>query len=343
MILSELSNAFGPSGCEAGVRKVLREALADHVDDIRVDALGNLIAHQRGTGDSDAKIMVTAHMDEVGFMVTHADDQGLIHFVKVGGIVDGVLPAKAVTIGDDHVVGVLAMKPVHLNTPDERKRIPKADQLVIDIGVSAKGDAEKHAAKGTYAVFATEFEDAGEVVTGKAFDDRAGCAVLVDLLQAGRRPYDVYGVFTTMEEVGGRGAKVAACGIDPDAVFVLEGTICDDSPKDRDESPTTAMGRGPALSVMDRTLIVDPRLVQYILAKAEENGIPWQYKQPGMGSTDGGPIHMVREGMPTAVVSVPCRYIHSPTAMLSKQDYKNTVELMDAVLKDFSHELVADR
>ena len=332
MILETLSNAFGPSGCETEVRAAIRDAIKDHVDDLRVDHLGNLLAIQKGTA-SELTVMVAAHMDEVGLMVTYADDAGMLHFTILGSIDDRVLPAERVLVGPSRVPGVIAIKPVHKTTPEERNKVVKAEQLVIDIGATSKSDAEASVKKGDYVVFATTFRDLGDTVCGKAFDDRAGCAVLVELVKRGPYPFTFRPVFTTMEEIGLRGARVAGFAVNPDAAFVLEGTICDDSPKERDESPTTELGKGPAISLADPSTIADRRLVKLLLDTAAAEGISCQFKQPGKGGTDAGAIHLAREGVPTVPVSVPCRYIHSPVSLLHKRDFAQTVDLLAAALR----------
>jgi putative aminopeptidase FrvX len=340
MILEVLSNAFGPSGCENEVRQVVVDAIASKVDEYQVDSLGNVIAFQKGTANSGFKVMVAAHMDEVGLMVTHADESGLLHFTKVGGIDDRVLPAKVVRIGEKKIPGVIVMKPVHLTSRAERAKVVSYDQMAIDIGVSSKAEAEKLVRKGDYAAFDVQFEDLGELVKGKAFDDRAGCAVLVSLIEDGPYPYDFYPVFTTMEEVGLRGARVAGFHVMPDAAFALEGTICDDGPKEEDVSPTTELGKGPAISVMDRSVMADRRLVRLLIETAEAEGIAYQIKQPGKGGTDAGAIHLAKTGVPSVPVSVPSRYIHSPVCVLSKRDLEDTVKLMTATLRRLTPDVV---
>jgi endoglucanase len=340
MNLKALSEAFGPSGCEDDVRQIVVDAIADKVDEYHVDALGNVIALQKGTANPEFKVMVAAHMDEVGFMITHADESGMLHFVKVGGIDDRVLPAKVVRIGEKRIPGVIAIKPVHLTTREERERVMSSDQLVIDIGATSKAEAEKLVTKGAYAAFDIAFEELGELVKGKAFDDRVGCAVLIALIENGPYPFSFYPVFTTMEEIGLRGARVAGYSVMPNAAFVLEGTICDDGPKETDTTPTTEVGKGPAISMMDRSVIADRRLVRLIVDTAQAEGIPYQFKRRVSGGTDAGAIHLARTGVPAVPVSVPSRYIHSPVSMLSKSDFENTVKLMTSVLQRLTPDVV---
>jgi endoglucanase len=348
LLLRELSEAFGVSGCEDEVRGVIVEAIKDHVDEYRVDALGNLIAtkksHQPSAISHQLKVMVAAHTDEVGLMITHIEEEGgAIRFQPVGGIDDRILLSKVVLIGKDRVSGVIGVKPTHLLKEEECQQVVKVDQMAIDIGTKSKEEAEKVIKIGDYAVFATEFcpltEDGLRTVKGKAFDDRAGCAVLIEVLKE-RYPFDLYGVFTVQEEVGLRGARVAAYAVEPDVAFALEGTICDDLPKKKDVSPSTRLGAGPAITIMDRSFIADRGLVKLLVETAEELGIPYQFKQPGVGGTDSGAIHLVKEGVPSATVAVPCRYIHSPVCLLSLEDLENTVRLMKAALGKVPGKLV---
>ena len=335
MHLKELSEAFGVSGCEDEVREVIIEAIKEHVDDYHVDSLGNLIAvkksHRPSAISHLPKVMLAAHMDEVGLMITHIEKDGSLRFRPVGGIDDRILLSKAVLIGKDRIPGVIGVKPIHLLKEKEREKVVKVEEMAIDIGASSREEAEKLVKLGDYAAFATKFVELGNTVKGKAFDDRAGCAVLIELLREDY-PFDLYAAFTVQEEVGLRGARVAAYAIEPDIAFVLEGTVCDDLPKKRDVSPTTRLGGGPAITLMDRTFIADRRLVNLLVETAEENNIPYQFKQPVVGGTDAGAIHLTKEGVPSAVVAVPCRYIHSPACLLSLSDFENTVKLMKAAL-----------
>ena len=331
MILKELSEAFGVSGNEDDVRAIVLDAVREHVDEVKVDALGNVLAFKRGTGRQRMRVMLAAHMDEVGLMVVGHDNDGFLRVRSVGGIDPRLLPGTLLQVGSERISGVIGVKPIHL-LKDNGDKVAKLEDLVVDVGAKSKDEARKLAPLGTYATFATRFRELGPTVRGKAFDDRAGCAVLVELLRGERFRFDLHAVFTVQEEVGLRGARVAAYAIEPDCAFALEGTVADDMPKDKDTSPTTELGQGPAITVMDRSFIADRRLVRLLTSTAEEIGIPYQIKQPGIGGTDAGAIHLTREGVPSVTVAVPCRYIHSPVALLSLDDFNNTVRLMRASL-----------
>lgn len=337
MLLEELSNAFGPSGCESEVRKVLIPVLRDRVDDLMIDALGNLIAFKRGTApEPRLKVMLDAHTDEVGLMITRLDKNGLLGFRAVGGIDERLLLAKGVLIGEKRLPGVVIAPPVHLSKPEERKKVIPIEQMAIDVGASSRDEAQGLVQVGDYATFDTRFEvltrDGLRTVKGKAFDDRIGCAVAAAVAE-GEYEADLYLSFSAQEEVGLRGARVAAFRIQPDLAFALEGTICDDMPKDKDVSPTTELGKGPAITVMDRSFIADKRLVQLLVDQAQALDIPVQFKQPGMGGTDAGAIHLSRTGVPSVALSVPCRYIHSPVSVASLEDFDHTVALLRASLQ----------
>ncbi|MGD9145781.1 MAG: M42 family metallopeptidase [Anaerolineae bacterium] len=337
MLLETLSNAFGPSGCEDEVRRLLARALRDKVDDLQVDALGNLIAFKQGTGpEPRLKVMVDAHTDEVGLMITRIEKNGMLGFQAVGGIDPRLLMAKGVVVGEGRIPGVIIAPPVHLTKPKQRKQVIQIDQLVIDIGASSEDQAKELVGMGDYAAFDTRFqvlsEDGLRTVKGKAFDDRIGCAVAAALADGGYG-VDLYISFSAQEEVGLRGARVAAFRIDPDLAIALEGTICDDTPKKEDVSPTTELGKGPAITVMDRSFVADKRLVRILTEVAEANGLPYQIKQPGMGGTDAGAIHLSKAGVPSAGVSVPCRYIHAPASMASLNDFDHAVTLVKATLQ----------
>ncbi len=334
MLLEKLSNARGVSGNEAEVREILIEAVKDRVDEYRVDTMGNLITLKKAKGARAGafKVMVVAHMDEVGLMIVHHDSNGLLRFRKVGGIDDRVLLSKVVLIGKDKIPGIVGVKPIHLLKPKERDQVMECDSMTIDIGAKSKEEAQALVKIGDYATFATEFAEMDDgLVKGKALDDRTGCATLVEILKRDY-PFNLYGVFTAQEEVGARGARVAAYAIEPNYAFALESTVCDDSPKTKDVSPVTRVGNGPAITFMDRGLIADRRLVNLLIETAKENRIPYQFKQAIAGGTDVGQIHITKEGAPSVAVAVPTRYIHSPVSLLSKHDFENTIALMTRTL-----------
>jgi putative aminopeptidase FrvX len=329
MILDQLSNAPGVSGNEEAVRQIILKAILPYVDEWRVDTLGNLLALKRAArGGMAFKVMLDAHMDEVGLMITGHDSSGGLRFQTVGGIDARILPGKSLRIGPDQIPGVIGAKPIHLTDEREEDQVVKIEAMLIDIGAQSRDEAEKLVEIGQYANFATRYRRLGRVVTGKAFDDRAGCAVLVELLKGERFNFELHAAFTVQEEVGLRGARVAAFAIEPDCAFILEGTVCDDLPKDKDLSPTTELGKGPAISIMDRSMLVSRPLLDHVVNTAKAAGIPYQFKQPGIGGTDGGATTRSKGGVPSLPVSVPCRYIHSPVSMLSLADFRNTVRLV---------------
>jgi tetrahedral aminopeptidase len=333
MLLQRLSEALGVSGREEEVRAIIVSEIRGRADHCRTDGVGNLIARKKGTGASPLRVLLASHMDEVGLMITLVEDSGLLRFAKVGGIDDRVLPARTVHIGPKKIPGVISMKPVHLTDAAERNKVVESKQLAIDIGASSKGEAEKLVQRGDTAVFAASFRTlAGEgsawkTVQGKAFDDRAGCALLVELLKE-RFPFDLSAAFTVQEEVGLRGARVAAYAEDPAAAVVLECTGANEVPTPLDLSPSTRLGEGPAITIRDNSFIADPRLVELFSSTARRAGIAHQFKQPNIGGTDAGAIHRARAGVPSITIAVPARYIHSPAAILDLRDFDATLTLV---------------
>ena len=340
--LQQLSEAFGVSGQEQEVRDILYEAIRTEADEIHVDAIGNLIAARKARkpipDGVPMRIMIAAHMDEVGFMVTGIENGGSLRFAPVGGIDPRVVVGKQVVVGKERMPGVIGSKPIHLQDRTENKQVFRFDQLMIDVGASSKDDLEGKIKVGDYAAFAMSYReldtspDGLRTVMGKALDDRAGCALLVELLK-GDYAFDLYAAFTVQEEVGLRGARVAAYAIKPQIAFVLETTICDDLPKEKDVTDVTRLGAGPAITIMDKSIVADKRLVKLLVDTAEQEGIPYQFKSPGMGATDAGTIHLTQEGVPNAIVSTPCRNLHSMANLLSLSDYDKALQLMQAALQ----------
>ena len=339
MILKELSEAVGVSGSEDAVRKIVLDAIKDHVTDIRINSIGGVTALKKGvpsaSGQSPLRVMIAAHMDEIGFIVRGFDSDGLIRFSAIGGVDERILPGLRVRIGD--LYGVIIWTPIHLN---REQSVVKLNNLRIDIGATSKDDAADKVKPGDRIAFDSRYMEIGEkMLRGKAFDDRAGCSLLIDVLQGEPYPVDVLAAFTVQEELGLRGAKVAAQTLKPDVAFVLEGTTANDVPNpmaDPDDTtelnPTCRQQAGPTLSVMDFSMVAHAGLLKFMRQTAEVEGIPYQLKTQLGGGTDGGAIHQSNAGVPTAVISMPCRYIHSPTAYLHRDDYDNGLRLIKAAL-----------
>jgi tetrahedral aminopeptidase len=342
-LLKQLTEAVGVSGDEKEVRLLIRDLIADHVAEWRVDALGNLIARKPGTGESDLRVLVDAHMDEVGLIITDVDSNGTLQFDTVGGFDDRALLGKVVQVGSDKLPGVIGARPIHLLKPAQRKEIVKVDAMRIDIGAKNKDEATGKVKIGDRAAFVTEYEELGETAVAKAFDNRAGCAALIELLRGEPYPFDLYASFTVQEEVGLRGARVVAYDIAPDVALVLECTPAYDLPNENDVSPNVALGRGPSIYVMDAGTIQDPRLVSHITRTAAAERIPFQIRQPGGGGTNTAAIQKTGPGVPAATIAVPGRYAHTPALMISLADYRNVVKLADAALRCLTPELLQHR
>jgi putative aminopeptidase FrvX len=330
MLLEKLCNATGPSGYEGDVRGIIQEVIKDYVDEIKVDRMGNIIAHKKGSGK---RVIVDAHMDEVGFIITGYNEDGTLKFYSLGGITANVLPSKIVLIGEDKVPGVIGFKPIHLQSGEERKKAVSYDDCCIDIGSNSKEETKNLVSLGEFAVFDTEFSEFGEgLYKGKAFDDRMGCAALIEALKE-NYDCDLYGVFNVQEEVGERGAFVSAFNVKADVGIVLEGTICADMSNVPKHMRATEVGKGPAISIVDRTSIFNQDIAREITNLAEEKGIPYQFRRAIAGGNDAYAIHASGEGAKIATISVPCRYIHSSVSVASKSDFENTVKLLVEYLK----------
>ena len=351
-LLRQLSETPGGPGDEEAIRNLIARAIHPHVDELSIDNIGNLIAFKKGTGTSGLKAAAAAHMDEIGFMITKIDDDGLLHVARSGGVNPRTVLGKRVQVGPDRIPGVIAVRPPHLaeDWRKESQQVPKIRDLVIDIGAKDKDEAKSKVKPGQYAVFQTPFRllgleeplpadaplPASGRISGKAFDDRLGCAALMELLAGPRLPFDFYGVFTVQEEIGLRGAQVAGGWLEPDIAFILEGTTCPDTPGAPDQKPTpatTRLGHGPAITQMDRSHITPPRLLQYVLRTAQARGIPYQFKHPNTGGTDAAGFTRQR-GIPAIIISTPARYIHAPVAISDLGDFWNGVALVRAALED---------
>jgi putative aminopeptidase FrvX len=334
--LEKLSNTCGVTGREEDVRKLMVKLMKPYVDEIAVDKLENLIAVKKGK-PGYPKVMLAAHMDEVGLMVKTITKDGFLQFAKMGGIDDRILLAQKVIVHTQNgtLQGIIGAKPPHIQKEAERKKIVTYDQLFIDIGAESLKDANKMGVKvGDPVSFDVEYAKISkDIVTGKAFDDRVGCAIMIETLkQLGKTDCTVCAVGTVQEEVGLRGAATATFGIDPDIGIALDVTIAGDVPGVRDFDTSVKMGKGPVLTVADAGLITHPKVLRMLMDAAEESKIPFQLETGLPGATDAARISLSRQGVPSGTVSVATRYIHSPAGMLSLKDAENSAKLTAAAI-----------
>jgi tetrahedral aminopeptidase len=353
-MLERLSNACAVSGAENEVRAIvleqIRSLLESRPGEYKVDALGNILVTIPGKDENEKRlrVMVAAHMDEIGFMIMGDEEKGIYRFDLVGGIDVRFLPGKPVLVGKDHVPGVIGAKPIHLTTAEERRSTISLDTLRIDLGPGGGGKAKV----GDRAAFATSFTQIGPSIRGKALDDRIGVAILLELVKNASANIDLLAAFTVQEEVGLRGAGVAAHTFDPDIAIALDSTPAYDLPSWEQEQLdasghafyNTRLGAGPAIYIADSSTLSDPRLVRFLAEIAEANGIPYQFRQPGGGGTDAGAIHKRRAGIPSISVSVPGRYHHTPASICRISDWQNTLALLHTSLENLPPDLLsADR
>lgn len=338
-LVERLCNAVAVSSAEDEVRAIVMEEVHPHADDIKTDTIGNILVTKKGRGKKRLRVMLDAHMDEVGFVITVDEGEGIYRFELVGGVDERQLLGKPVTVGVDHTPGVIGARPIHLTTAEERdKKIP-VENLRIDLGL---GDGKVKI--GEYGTFATLFQRKGENLVGKAFDDRIGVATLIELIKNAPTTIDLFAAFTVQEEVGLRGASVAAYTFDPNLAIAVDSTPANDLPAWDGEENTaynTRLGHGPAIYVADGATLSDPRLIRLLSETAEAEGIPYQFRQPGSGGTDAGAIHLQREGIPAVSVSVPCRYAHTAVGLVQINDWKHTLMLLYSTLKRLSPDFLA--
>ena len=335
----QLCALSGVSSWEDEVRDFLKEEAAPCADDIRTDALGNLIVFKRGARPAGNKLMLCAHMDEVGLMVRRVTDEGYLKFDTVGGIDRRVLLGKRVLVGPKKVPGVVGLKAYHLVSREEEKSVPKLDEFYIDIGAKDRAEAEALVELGDIAVFDGRPELWGDgLMKVKAIDDRVGCAILLTLLKEDL-PMDVTFAFTAQEEVGTRGAFGAAFSVMPELAVAVEGTTAADLPGVPPQRHVCTVGQGPAISFMDRGSIGDKDLFRRLRDLAEEAGIPWQLKRFISGSNDAAAVQRTRTGVRTGVISVPVRYLHAPSSIASIRDMEGALALTRALIFDLAKEV----
>ena len=323
-LLKTLCMTNGVSGDEDRVRDIILSEIRPFADSIDVDSMGNIIAFKKGKKQPEKKLLISAHMDEVGFIVTHITEEGLLKFDCVGGVNDSAAFARYVRIGKNNIPGVVCSAPLHLLKKDERRKNPPISSLYIDIGAKDRQDAEKYVSLGDTAAFDAPFDCCEGRVISKAIDDRFGCMVLIEMLRS-ELEYDMYFSFVVQEEVGLRGAKAAAFSVDPDFAIVVEATTAGDVPFAEDEKRVCVVDGGAVVTFMDRATIYDRELFALVNACARAEGIRVQTKTMIAGGNDAGAIHSSRGGVRTVAISLPCRYIHSSSGLAYVTD-------MDAVL-----------
>ena len=336
-LLEKLSLAFGPSGCEDEVCAVIREQILEYADELYQSCLGNLIVKINGKeGGKKEKLMLSAHMDEVGFMINDIGDDGFLYFEPIGGFDSKVLCGRKIVIGDEHkrIPGIICSKAIHLQSAEERKQATETDKMYMDIGADSKEEAERYVGIGDFAVFDSDFVRFGNgMIKGKALDDRIGCSILCDVLrylkENKRCPSaDLYFAFTVREEVGFSGAVTAAYEIRPDRALVLEATAVADIPETPPHKQVAKTGLGGVISLMDNSTLYKREATAPLIECAKRNGIPYQIKEYVSGGNDAGHIHKSGFGVLTAALSCPSRYIHSASCVIHQDDYESMFRLV---------------
>lgn len=327
--IKEICNLFGPSGDEDKVREYIISKIKDYATEYSIDKLGNLTVFKKGKKTPQQKVMLSAHMDEVGFIIKNITDEGMLKFGTVGSVDNRVMLGKRVLVGDKK--GVIGIKAVHLTSASERENMPS--DLYIDIGASSKAEAEKYVSLGDYGVFDSRAYEFGDnLLKAKALDDRLGCYMLIELIKS-ELAVDLYFLFSVGEETGLRGATVGAYTINPDICIVLESTTAADLANVEKHKQVCRLGAGAVVPFMDRATIYDKNLFETLRRLAIENNIPWQTKQMIAGGTDAGRIHLSGGGVKTVAISVPVRYIHSPSSVCDIDDIGSVYELVNLFIE----------
>ena len=333
-LLKQLCLLNGVSGDEGEVRAFLRAQAEPYADSIRTDALGNLIVFKQGAKATGNRLLLAAHMDEVGLIITHVTDEGFLKFGFVGGVDRRIAIGKPVVLGPDRVQGIISLKAIHLTDKAELKKVPKTDSLYIDIGAGSREEALEKVPLGTYGSFVSQPEEFGDgFFKARAIDDRIGCAIMLELLKE-ELPLDVTFAFTAQEEVGTRGAFGAAFSVTPQVALVMETTTAADLPGVDSHRRVCAPGKGPVISYMDGSTIYDRGLFEDLRRLSEDNGIPWQTKEYIAGGNDARTIQRTKQGVRVAAMSAATRYLHAPSSVASVADFKNMLELTRLFLLD---------
>ncbi|MFH0791109.1 MAG: M42 family metallopeptidase [Candidatus Omnitrophota bacterium] len=342
IVLKKIIEAAGISGYETEIAKIMRDEFKKTCEDVDMDNFGNVIAKK---GKGKKKIMLAAHMDEIGLLVKHITSEGFVNFIKVGGIDDRILPAQRVVIkakkGD--CLGIIGSKPPHLQKEEEKKQPVKYQEMFIDIGCKSKQEAEKKIEIGDAVIFETNAGCLnGDLCYGKAIDDRIGCFALIKIMEKIKKvDAEVYAVATAQEEVGLKGARTSAFRINPDFAIAIDTTVAGDTPQIKETESSLRLGQGVAITIIEaagRGVIVSEKIKDLFIETAKDNNIKYQIDVIEGGMTDGAIIYMNREGVPTGVLSVPTRYIHSPSGVFSLDDLNSAIELAIKVIERVSKE-----
>lgn len=334
--LKELCLLDGTSGREETVRDYIISKIEGKCE-YSVDPMGNILAHAKGKSPSKNKVMLSAHMDEVGFIVTYICDNGFLKFASVGGVDSKVVNGRLVSVGEKKISGIIGSKALHLCEGDEEHKVNELSKMYIDIGATSKEEAEKYVEIGDAVYFKSDFVPFGKnKIKAKAIDDRFGCAIMLKMLEEGLG-FDADLAFLVQEEVGLRGAAPAAFTLKPDYAIVLEATTASDIAFVSDEDSVCRQGKGAVVSFMDRSTVYNRDLFKGAFRIAKENGINIQPKTTVAGGNDAGAIHKSNGGVYTLTVSLPCRYIHSGTSVADTEDMKDCYNLAKALLKEYAN------
>ena len=331
-LLRTLCTSNGISGDEGAIREIIINEIKDYAE-YEVNPLGNILAFKKGKNRAEKKLMLSTHMDEVGFIVTDITDDGLLKFDEVGGLDRRVLPARAVVVNGKN--GVIGVKPVHLCEGDEDKTIPKLGDMYIDIGADTREEAEKAVSLGDSVTFVPRYLDNGFTIRSKALDDRVGCFILINLIKS-ELEYDTHFCFLVQEEVGLRGARAAAFTVAPDFSLVLEATTAADVPDVVPAKQVCRIGSGAVIGFIDRHTIYDREMLRLAFDLANKNGLKVQLKKAVAGGNDAGSIHSSRGGVRTLAVSIPCRYLHAQNSLIAKSDLDDLYTLVALLSKELS-------
>ena len=336
MLLKDLTTACGLPGFEEAVRQIIIKEIEGLVDSLTVDTMGNVIAH-KNHHLKGPKIALSAHMDEVVLCITGYNSDGTLKFAS-WGVDPRLLPSSHVYVGKDLIPGVIGNKPIHLQKASERTTVYTIDGMYIDIGCESKEEVEKLVSKGDFAAFVSEYTEFGkDKIKAKALDDRVGCATIIEVLKMDL-PFPITALFCVQEEVGLKGSALLSHSLEADLLLNIEGTISADMDGVEEHAQVTLLGKGPALSLMDRSSIYLKKYIEAIVAVAEKEDIPFQYRRSGMGGTDAGNFHLSQGGIPCIGLAVPCRYIHSAVSVMDKNDYNNLLKLIKAFIKEWNAE-----